>query len=225
MIVETWMSRPVITVDADDSMRTAIKRLQEHHIRMLPVMEKGKLAGVVSDRDLKRASASDANTLEGHELVYLISKIKVKEIMTLDPITVPPYSTLEETARILLENKISGVPVVNDQGAVLGIITRDDLLKVLVNLTGVDKRGIQFALQVVDRPQSISAISDVIRKFGGRMVSLLTSYEKAPQGYRNIYIRAYQINREIISQLLKELKENATLLHMVDHRDGTREII
>ena len=225
MIVETWMSRPVITVDADDSMRTAIKRLQEHHIRMLPVMEKGKLAGVVSDRDLKRASASDANTLEGHELVYLISKIKVKEIMTLDPITVPPYSTLEETARILLENKISGVPVVNDQGAVLGIITRDDLLKVLVNLTGVDKRGIQFALQVVDRPQSISAISDVIRKFGGRMVSLLTSYEKAPQGYRNIYIRAYQINRENISQLLKELKENATLLHMVDHRDGTREII
>ena len=225
MIVETWMSRPVITVDADDSMRTAIKRLQEHHIRMLPVMEKGKLAGVVSDRDLKRASASDANTLEGHELVYLISKIKVKEIMTMDPITVPPYSTLEETARILLENKISGVPVVNDQGAVLGIITRDDLLKVLVNLTGVDKRGIQFALQVVDRPQSISAISDVIRKFGGRMVSLLTSYEKAPQGYRNIYIRAYQINRENISQLLKELKENATLLHMVDHRDGTREII
>jgi acetoin utilization protein AcuB len=192
---------------------------------MLPVMEKGKLAGVVSDRDLKRASASDANTLEGHELVYLLSKIKVKEIMTMDPITVPPYSTLEETARILLENKISGVPVVNDQSTVIGIITRDDLLKVLVNLTGVDKRGIQFALQVVDRPQSISAISDVIDKFGGRLVSILTSYEKAPQGYRNIYIRAYQINRENISQLLKELKENATLLHMVDHRDGTKEII
>ena len=224
MLVETWMSKPVITVDAADSMQTAIKRLKEHHIRMLPVMEGENLVGVVSDRDLKRASASNANTLEGHELVYLLSKINIKEIMTLNPITVQPEYTLEETARILLENKISGVPVVDDQDAVIGIITRDDLLKVLVNLTGVDKRGIQFALQVVDRPQSVSAIVDVVEKFGGRMVSLLTSCEKAPKGYRNVYIRAYQINRQNLSSLLNELKESAMLLHMVDHRNDTSEI-
>jgi acetoin utilization protein AcuB len=217
MLVKSWMSQPVITVDADDSMQTAIKRLQENHIRMLPVIANGQLVGVVSDRDLKRASASDANTLEGHELVYLLSKIKIKEIMTRNPITVPPECTLEQTARILLENKISGAPVVGDQGLVVGIITRDDLLKVMVNLTGVDKRGVQFTLQVADRPQSVTAIVDTIENYGGRIVSLLTSCEKAPKGYRHVYLRAYQINRQNLSLLQSELKEIAMLLHIVDH--------
>ena len=102
MLVETWMSRPVITVNADDSMQRATKLLKEHHISILPVMEDAMLVGIITDRDLKRASASDATTLEIHELVYLLSKIKVKEIMTRYPITVLPHFTLEETSRILL---------------------------------------------------------------------------------------------------------------------------
>jgi len=224
MLVETWMSKPVITIDADDSMQNATALLKERPIRILPVMENGKLVGIITDRDLKRASASDATTLEIHELLYLLSKIKVKEIMTKDPITVRPDSTLVETSRILLEKKISGAPVANDEGQVIGIITRDDLLRVLINLTGVDKRGIEFAFQVTDRPKSIHEITDIIRKYGGRMVSILTSYEKAPQGHRNVYIRAYQINRQKLPQLLKELEEKATLLHMVDHREDVRDI-
>ena len=92
------MSKPVITVKAEDSMQKATELLKEHNIRILPVMEIGKLVGIITDRDLKRASASDATTLEIHELVYLLSKIKVKEIMTKDPITIVPYYTLEETA-------------------------------------------------------------------------------------------------------------------------------
>jgi acetoin utilization protein AcuB len=224
MLVETWMSKPVITVNADDSMQKATELLKEHHIRILPVMEDGKLVGIITDRDLKRASASDATTLEIHELVYLLSKLKVKEIMTKEPITVPPYYTLEETSRILLEKKISGVPVVNDKDQVIGILTRDDLLRVLVNLTGVDKRGIQLALRIEDRPKSIHEITDIIRKYGGRMVSILNSYEKAPTGHRNVCIRAYQINRQKLPQLLEDLKEKATLLYMVDHREDLRDI-
>ena len=224
MLVETWMSKPVITIDADDSMQNATVLLKERHIRILPVMENGKLVGIISDRDLKRASASDATTLEIHELLYLLSKIKVKEIMTKDPITARPDYTLEETSRILLEKKISGVPVVNDEGQVVGIITRDDLLRVLIDLTGVDKRGIEFAFQVKDRPKSIYELTDIIRKYGGRIVSILTSYEKTPPGQRNVWIRAYQINRRKLPQLLKELEEKATLLHIVDHREDVRDI-
>ncbi len=89
MLVENWMSKDVITVDVDDSMQDATRLLKEHNIRGLPVMEKGKLVGVVTDRDLKKASASDATTLEIHELLYMISRIKVKEIMTKNPITIP----------------------------------------------------------------------------------------------------------------------------------------
>jgi acetoin utilization protein AcuB len=176
MLVETWMSKPVITVEANDPMQKATELLKDHHIRILPVMADGKLVGIITDRDLKRASASDANSLEIHELVYLLSKIKVKEIMTKEPIAIPPYYTLEETARVLLENKISGAPVVSDKGKVIGIITRDDMLKVLVNMTGVDKRGVQFVFQVEDRPRSVHELTDVIRRYGGRMVSILTSY-------------------------------------------------
>src|SRR5210317_676862 len=107
MLVKNWMSKNVITIDANDSMQNATKLLKEHGIRMLPVMKKNRLVGIVTDRDLKKASASDATTLEIHELLYLLSEIKVKEIMTKDPITVPPDYTAEETAQVLMDSKIS----------------------------------------------------------------------------------------------------------------------
>ena len=110
MLVKNWMNKQVITVDAEDSMMDAMRLMKEHHIRMLPVMDKHKLVGIVTDRDLKRASASDATSLEIHELLYLIPKIKVREIMSKNPITVPYDFTVEETAEILLDNKISGTP-------------------------------------------------------------------------------------------------------------------
>ncbi|MCJ7682916.1 MAG: CBS domain-containing protein, partial [Desulfobacteraceae bacterium] len=113
MLVRNWMTQNVIMVDANDSVVDATKKLKENDIRMLPVTKKGELVGIVTDRDLKRASASDATTLEVHELLYLIYKIKVKEIMTKNPITVPFDFTVEEAAEVLMKNKISGVPVVN----------------------------------------------------------------------------------------------------------------
>ena len=113
------MSKEVISVDASEAMKDASQLLREHKIRMLPVMDKGKLVGVVTDRDLKRASASDANALDVYELLYLLSKIRVREIMTQDPVTVPPDFTVEETAEILLKHRNSGVPVV-DSDAVGG---------------------------------------------------------------------------------------------------------
>ena len=224
MLVKNWMSKQVITIDENNSMNEAIGLLKEHNIRMLPVMKRHELVGIITDGDIKRASASDATTLEMHELLYLISQIKVKEIMTKDPITVPKNFTVEETAQILLKNKISCAPVVDDPGQVMGIITQDDLFRVLISLTGASKRGIQLAFQVEDRSGSIKEVTDVIRHYDGRMVSILTSYEDAPAGYRNVYLRVYQINREKLPQLQKELGEKAKMIYMVDHRENKREI-
>lgn len=224
MLVKNWMSKTVITIDVDGSMQDAIKRLKQHNIAMLPVMKKGELVGIVTDRDLKRASASDATTLEIHELMALISNIKVRNIMTKDPITVPFDYTVEEAAEVLSKNRISGVPVVDHEGQVVGAITKGDLFRVLISLTGVGKRGIQFAFQVEDRPGSIKEVADIIRKFGGRMVSILTSYERVPKGYRKVYIRMHGIERSRLPQLKEELKNKATLLYMVDHRENKREI-
>jgi acetoin utilization protein AcuB len=224
LLVENWMNPNVITVDADDSMLDATKLLKEHNIRHLPVLEKGKLVGVITDRDLKRASPSDATTLEAHELLYLIATIKVREIMTRNPITVPYNYTIEEAAEILLHAKISGMPVVDKDGDVIGTITQTDLFKVLISLTGVGKKGVQFAFLLEDRAGSIKEVADIIRSYGGRMASILSSYEKAPEGHRYVYIRMYDVNRDKMPQLKEDLKKKAKMLYIVDSRDNKREI-
>ncbi|MBW1780562.1 MAG: CBS domain-containing protein [Deltaproteobacteria bacterium] len=224
MLVKDWMSKTVVTVDINDSMQGAMKLLKENAIPMLPVMKKGALVGIVTDRDLKRASPSDATTLEIHELLFLISKIRVKEIMTKDPITIPFDFTVEEAAEVLMKNKISGAPVVDHAGQVVGTITKGDLFRVLISLTGVGKRGIQFAFQIEDRPGSIQELADIIRHYGGRMVSILSTYEHVPQGYRKVYIRMYGVEREKLPRLEAELREKAQLLYVVDHRENRREI-
>ena len=224
MLVMDWMSKTVITVDANDSMHEAMKLLKQHNIGMLPVMKRGELVGIVTDRDLKQASASDATTLEVHELLFLVSKIKIKDIMTEDPITVPFDYTVEETAQLLLKNNISGVPVLDHEGETVGVITKTDLFRVLISLTGVGKRGIQFAFQLEDRPGSIKEIADIIRKRGARMVSILTAYDGMPKGLRRVYIRIYGLDRVKLPQLEEEFMKKATLLYMVDHRGNVRKI-
>jgi len=224
MLVSNWMSKPVITVDPNDSMQDATRLLKENNIRILPVIDRGKLAGVITDRDLKRASASDATSLEIHELLYLLSMIKVKDIMTPNPITVSLDFSIEETAQLLLKNKISAVPVVDSQGRLVGVITQTDLFRVLTHLTGVDKKGIQFAFTIEDRPGSIKKITDILRGYGGQLVSILTSYKNVLPGYRNLYVRAYQIDRTRLSQLQEDLKNAATMRYMIDHREKMREM-
>jgi acetoin utilization protein AcuB len=218
------MSKNVITIDAEGSMQDAMDLLKKNDIRMLPVMKKGKLVGILSDRDLKKASASDATTLEIHEMLYLLTKIRVKDIMTKDVITVPPDFTVEETAQVLLKNKISGAPVVDASGQLVGTITQTDIFRVLISLTGADSRGIQFGFQVDDRPGSIKEVADVIRRYGGRMVSILSSYDDVPEGYRKVYIRMRSIERSELQNLIQKLESTAGLLYMVDQTENNREI-
>ena len=223
MLVKYWMSKPVITVDVNDSMNDAIMLLKKHDIKMLPVMKQGRLVGIVTDRDLKSASSSGAISLEILELLYLISKIKVKDVMTKNPITVPLDYTMEETAEVLLKHKISGVPVIDHFGDIVGTITQNDIFRTIISLTGVERKGIQFGLEVEDLPGSIKEVSDIIRQYGGRMASILTSYDMAPEGFRRLYIRMYGIDRFKLNKLKDSLKEKASLLYMVDRREAKRE--
>jgi acetoin utilization protein AcuB len=224
MLVKNWMSKEVVTIDINNSMMEATRKLREHHISMLPVMKKGELVGIVTDRDIKKASASDATTLEVHELLYIISNIKIKDLMTKNPFTVPPDYTIGETAELLLEKNISGVPVLNKKSDVTGVITKSDIFRALISLTGLKSKGTQFAFELEDRPGSIKEVSDIIRKYGGRMASILSSYDRVKEGYRKVYIRMYGIDRPQLEQLKEELREKAELLYMVDLRENKREI-
>ena len=222
MLVKYWMKRIVVTIQAQDSLQEAMGRMREHHANLLPVLEDGKLVGVVTDRDLKKASASSVAPLETFELAYLITKIKIREIMTKSPITVAPDATLEEAAWTLMTHDIAGAPVKDDNDQIVGIISRREIFSALISLTGMANRGIQVALRVEDRPGSIKEITDVVKAFGGRLVSLLTSYERAPSGYRHVYIRACRVDRTILDRMLEELRQKAQILYMVDHRGNRR---
>jgi acetoin utilization protein AcuB len=224
MLVKKWMSKEAICVSPDDSMQQAVNLMKEHDIRLLPVMKGKKLVGVLSDGDLKKASASGAGALDVRDLLYHAYKTKIKDIMTKDVITIPFDQTVDEAARVLQKNKISGVPVVDHKAAVVGVLTKDDIFNVLISLTAMGSRGIQLAFHVQDRPGSIKELTDVIRNHGGRIASILSSFEHAPPGHRNVYIRTFNLDRSKLAEMIKTLKEKANMLYMVDHRENKREI-
>lgn len=222
MLIRYWMTQPVTTIDKADSMQHAINLIKEKDIRLLPVTDKGKLCGIVSDRDLKRASASDATTLDIHELLYLVSKIKIADVMTRQVISLHPDWTVEEAADVMLANKISGAPVVEDDGTLCGILTKTDLFRATLYITGLKKRGFHVAFVLEDRPGSIMEIVDVVRRFGGRIASILSTEERAPEGYRNVYLRFYGVPRQRIDELIEVLRQKAKLRYLVDHRENRR---
>jgi acetoin utilization protein AcuB len=223
MLVQKWMSQEVISVDTDDPMQQAVNLMKEHGIRLLPVMKGKKLVGVLSDGDLKKASAPGV-TLDVQDLLYSTYKTKIKDIMTKDPITIPSDQTIDEAADVLLKNKISGAPVVGHKGTMVGVITRDDIFRALISLTAMGARGIQFAFHVKDRAGAVQELVDIIRSHGGRTASVLSSYEGASPGHRNVYIRTFNLDRSKIKQIIKELKDKAAMSYMVDHRENKREI-
>ena len=234
MLVKNWMTRDVITIDGSDSMRHAADLLREHAISMLPVMKDDQLAGTVTDQDLGNASLQSGKVLEFKELLHLMSEITVDKIMNKRLITVHYDYTTEEAADMLLANSIHSLPVVDHEENVIGIITETDLLIALMSVTGLGregiqrifmkKRGIQFAFMAEDRAGSIKALEDIFRKYGGHIMSILSSLDRSPDGHRKVYFRLYGINRYKLSQLKEELGAKATLLYLVDHRENRREI-
>jgi acetoin utilization protein AcuB len=224
MLVRNWMNPTILSIDAKTSMAEAINLMKENQIKTLPVFDHEALVGVLTDRDLKRASASDATLLEIHELLHLLTRIKVRDIMSRNPITIPENYTVEEAAEILRDHHISGAPVMDAQGRMVGMISQNDLFNALMSLTGIKRRGIHLAFEVEDRHGSIKDLTDIIRRYGGRMASILSSYDRAPQGTRYVYIRAHQVDRDKMAGMLDELQATAQLRYLVDHRENRREI-
>ena len=222
MLVKGWMTSDVITIDEDTSMMKASQIMKENNVRRLPVLHKGKLIGMVTDRDIKEASPSKATTLDIHELYYLLSELKIKDIMTKNVVTIGPEETVEKAAVKMLEHRISGLPVVNDKGKVVGVITQGDIFKVLVSLTGIYRGGIQLAFNLEDRPGSIKDVADVIRKHGGRMVSILTSYDMCEENCRHVYIRIKDIHEDKLKALTEDLDKNFILLYVI--KDSLKDI-
>jgi acetoin utilization protein AcuB len=211
MLVKNWMSKALVVIKPNATVIKAQILLKENNISHLPIIEKEKRLGIITDRDIKR-------------LLVPSETLLVKTIMTRNPVTVPWDYTIGETAEILLKHHMFAVPVIDPHGKVVRIITKGDLFRVLVPLTGVGEKGLQFALLLADRRGAIKEITDIIREKGGRMMSVLTSYDAAPKGSLKLYLRMYGLERNKLKTLKDIITEKASLLYIVDHREKTREI-
>ena len=132
-LVRDWMTENPITVGPHTSLPEAHQIMVSEEIRRLPVVdEAGKLLGIVTLGDVRGAQPSQATALSIWEMNYLLSSLDVQRIMTPAPITIQPQQTVGEAARTMLENRISGLPVVDENGRLVGIITESDIFSMVV---------------------------------------------------------------------------------------------
>jgi acetoin utilization protein AcuB len=172
MLVREWMSRQPVTITMDMSITEALRVMRQREVRRLPVLdESGNMVGIVSESDLLYASPSPVTSLSIYEMHDLLTRLKVSELMAKDVITVTPDTPLEEAARIMADNKIGGLPVVED-GRLVGIITETDIFKVFLEMLGARERGIRITLEHPERKGEMARITTTIAQLGGNILAL-----------------------------------------------------
>ncbi|SFJ11381.1 acetoin utilization protein AcuB [Halobacillus dabanensis] len=190
MLVEEIMKERVITLSPVDTIETALKLLQEHHIRHIPIInDSNQVIGIVSDRDVRDASPSvfEKDT-ERKEL-----KNPIKSIMTTPVTTVHPLDFVEEVASIFYEQEFACVPVTRDEKLV-GIITEKDMLYTLIQLTGTHVQSSQIEVKVINRPGILPQVTQVFGKRKVNISSVLIYPYKPDPKYKVIVVRIQTMN-------------------------------
>ena len=146
MRIKDVMTRNPVTADSETLVLDAQKLMKENNIRRLPVVDKGKLVGIVTKHDLLEASPSPATSLSVFELNYLLAKMKVKEIMKKNPMTLTPDTPFEEALRLGQEKKIGAFPVV-ENGKLVGITTESDIIRFVTRVLGIKEEGSRITIE------------------------------------------------------------------------------
>lgn len=208
MLIKDWMAKDVLTVDENTSLMRATRIMKENSIRRLPVVSHGKIIGIVTDRDVKDASPSKTTSLDIHELYYLLSEMKVKDVMTSSPVTLQGDDSLEKAALIMLDSKISGLPVVDKSDQLVGLVSETDILRGFIHSTGIKDGAVQYVFDLVDQPGSVTKVIEILREHNARVISVLTSFEDAPKGKKRVAIRIMVDDPKAIDKVTKVLNDN-----------------
>jgi len=204
MLVGERMTRDPVVIHNDTPIDEAMKVMRDNKVRRLPVLnDKGVLVGIVSERDLLYASPSPATSLSVYELHYLLSRIKVADVMTRDVIAVTEDTSLEEAARIMTDNKIGGLPVMNN-GKLVGIITETDLFKIFLELLGAREMGVRLTMLVQDEKGVLAQVTEGIAGLGGNIVSLGTFLGEGPTNAL-LTIKVQDVEEEDLVKALEPL--------------------
>jgi acetoin utilization protein AcuB len=206
MLVRERMTRHPVTVSPDTPINQALDLMRREKVRRLPVLDRrGQLVGIVLEKDLLYASPSPATSLSIYEMHYLLSQLTVDEVMTREVITVDELTPLEEAARIMADNRVSGLPVMRGEQLV-GIVTETDLFKVFLEMLGARERGLRLTIQVPDEQGMLASITGAIAALGGDIVSLSTFWgEDLTAGVITIKVRDLTTTRRQLVEAMEGL--------------------
>lgn len=189
MHVGRIMRTDLVTITPDTSLVKAKDMIAEKLIEHLLVVDQsGKLVGIVSDRDLKKTWASPATTLSAHELNYLLKQLTVETMMVTRIITITPGTTIERAGRIIQENRISALPVM-EKDKLVGIITTTDVMGVLLDAIGIDEQSTRFVVLIQDRLGAVADVTRLLKEHRINIRSLVTWPEKQHPGIHQLVLR------------------------------------
>ncbi|MGQ9502554.1 MAG: CBS and ACT domain-containing protein [Anaerolineae bacterium] len=213
MLVRERMSKHVLTVKPNAPVDETLRRMRLEKVRRFPVVDnEGKLVGIVSERDLLYAAPSPATSLSVYELHYLYSRIKVEQVMTRDVVTVNYDDPIEEAARLMVDHRIGGLPVMRD-GELVGIITETDIFKAFMEMLGARDQGIRITVSCHDKRGELAAITGAVARLGGNIISLSTFWgEDAITSY--ITLKISDVDKETLINEIKPL-----VIEIVDVRE------
>ncbi|MDY0287710.1 MAG: CBS domain-containing protein [Sphaerochaeta sp.] len=166
MIIERRMTRNPVTATPDMSISEASTLMKQEKVHRLPVLDKDKkLVGLLTEKDILYASPSPASSLSIHEMAYLLSKLTVKKLMSKNVVTINKDTTVEEAARMMVDQDLSCLPVLEGD-KLIGIVSKSDMFKILLELFGARHFGIRVSFVVEDKPGTIAKISQALSEEG-----------------------------------------------------------
>jgi len=190
MYVEHMMTRTVISVKPDAKVSHMARLMRDRHVRHLPVVDDHeRLVGLVSERDLQRASPSPITTLSTGEVNYLLNKVTAEKIMHREVVTCTPDTIVEQAACIMRDRSIGCLPVV-DREHLVGILTGVDLIDFFLDVSGCRAEGTaRITVQLRDEPAQLSTFLSRIEELGGHVTSVLAPVQPDEKGMRLAIIR------------------------------------
>ncbi len=163
MIIGRRMTLNPVTATPDMSVAEASALMKRERVHRLPVLDKErKLVGIITEKDILYASPSPVSTLSIHEMAYLLSELLVKKLMTKDVVTITKNTTVEEAARLMVDQDLSSLPVLDEGGKLIGIVSKSDLFKILLELFGARHWGVRISFLVEDKPGTIATITSLL---------------------------------------------------------------
>lgn len=200
MFVGERMSHPVITIHPEMPIVDALNLMKRQHIRRAPVVKDGELVGIVSDKDLLNASPSPAESISVWEMSNLLSKIQIKDVMTTRILTVTEDTPIEVAARLMVDNKIGGLPVMRGR-EIVGMITETDLFKMFLELMGARDTGVRVTALIQEERGQLARITQAITEAGGNFISFGQFSGDSPSN-RVITFKVNLLNEEVVTQAI-----------------------